>query len=655
MKEKILNSLDAILRHLFPNGEIHKDEFCIGNISGDKGKSLNIRIIGNRKGLWLDRATGEKGDVIDLWNRAKGFTSFKDGLEDLKKFCGINEEQQPTPVFAGRWDYLDKEGNLVCYIVRQNIGGKKRFFQYLPDGKLGLPETRTLYNLHKFEWHDEIIFVEGEKCAEALMNVGICATALIGGSNSPLEKTDFSPLKNKKVIIWRDSDSAGIAFKNSIVNKLETLDIDYEVLTIPPEFPEKYDAYDLIEEGKDPDKFIKEADREVPRLHCQDFLDAFLGDRPVEDIIQPRVLVPGGTLLVAGQPKIGKTDFLLKMFLAFSRGEDFLGLKSNRKLKTLYIQTEVKLPYLMERIDGMGISKQEIESSKGYFYITSKIPDLIFDENGMKKVKNEILHLRKKGFVPDVICLDPLADIFSSDIGKGDENDNAAMKNFLKVKLEGLRSFANPEAGIILVHHLRKSNSEEIIENPFEAIRGASSLRGHYDAGIVIAHETVTYKKLFFEIRNGRELPSKTVYKDSTTGKWIEEKSSFPIVRKDYSALLDEEKERKRDALLSIIAEQALQGNTYTKSTFADKFAGIHGLGSKHTVNSLLKEYLVKGKVKFFHGEAYGLEPFKFLCVKDMKLETPSQNYYVEPSHYMNKRTGAIIEVEDKKTWVEEK
>ncbi len=43
------------------------DKFYVGNIQGDKGKSLVVELSGSEAGLWHDFATGEGGDIIDLW------------------------------------------------------------------------------------------------------------------------------------------------------------------------------------------------------------------------------------------------------------------------------------------------------------------------------------------------------------------------------------------------------------------------------------------------------------------------------------------------------------------------------------------------------------------------------------------------------------
>ena len=55
------------------------------------------------------------------------------------------------------------------------------------------------------------MLVEGEKCADALNDIGILATSAFGGCNG-IGKTDLSPLQGRDVIIWPDNDEPGLKY-----------------------------------------------------------------------------------------------------------------------------------------------------------------------------------------------------------------------------------------------------------------------------------------------------------------------------------------------------------------------------------------------------------------------------------------------------------
>lgn len=67
--ERIKDGLNAraheLCRQLLPNGRRAGHEYFVGGVDGAPGDSMAINL-GNRAGVWMDFATGEGGDAIDL-------------------------------------------------------------------------------------------------------------------------------------------------------------------------------------------------------------------------------------------------------------------------------------------------------------------------------------------------------------------------------------------------------------------------------------------------------------------------------------------------------------------------------------------------------------------------------------------------------------
>jgi hypothetical protein len=51
---------------LLPDGRPMAGAWRVGGLDGAKGKSLSVALTGPKRGAWLDFATGEKGDALDL-------------------------------------------------------------------------------------------------------------------------------------------------------------------------------------------------------------------------------------------------------------------------------------------------------------------------------------------------------------------------------------------------------------------------------------------------------------------------------------------------------------------------------------------------------------------------------------------------------------
>lgn len=97
---------------------------------------------------------------------------------------------------------------------------------------------KPLYNLPALleRTSDTVWITEGELCADKLSALGLLATT--SGSVVSMSKTDWSPLANRKVIIWRDYDDAGLRYANQLTETLQSLNcevkwVDVETLHLP--------------------------------------------------------------------------------------------------------------------------------------------------------------------------------------------------------------------------------------------------------------------------------------------------------------------------------------------------------------------------------------------------------------------------------------
>jgi putative DNA primase/helicase len=104
-------------------------------------------------------------------------------------------------------------GNLIACVYRYDTPDGKEFRPWdVKARRHKAPDPRPLYNRPGIVKADRVVLVEGEKCADALIAKGICATTAMNGANAPIEKTDWSPLAGKHVLIWPDNDEAGKAY-----------------------------------------------------------------------------------------------------------------------------------------------------------------------------------------------------------------------------------------------------------------------------------------------------------------------------------------------------------------------------------------------------------------------------------------------------------
>jgi putative DNA primase/helicase len=274
IRRDLVARLESVLATLFPTGKKRKGKFLIGDVLGSPGDSLEVVLDGEKAGLWTDRATGDGGDIFDLIAAnlgANAHTDFPRVMQHAADLLGRSPvtpsrktKKKDVPVddlgpATAKWDYLDRAGKLIAVVYRYDPpGGKKEFRPWdAKRRKMAPPDPRPLYNQPGLKDAAQVVLVEGEKCAQALIHAGITATTAMHGANAPVDKTDWTPLEGKAVLIWPDRDKPGWEYAASAAQAvLDAGARSCHILYPPQEASEGWDAADAIAEGFDVASFL---------------------------------------------------------------------------------------------------------------------------------------------------------------------------------------------------------------------------------------------------------------------------------------------------------------------------------------------------------------------------------------------------------------
>jgi len=97
----------AVCRYYLPSGRKQGRYWICGDVYGNPGRSLFVRISGRRAGKWCDAATGEYGDLLDLIMLNRGL-SFRDALAEARHFLRMPHlREPPVTVSQGGPDAYD--------------------------------------------------------------------------------------------------------------------------------------------------------------------------------------------------------------------------------------------------------------------------------------------------------------------------------------------------------------------------------------------------------------------------------------------------------------------------------------------------------------------------------------------------------------------
>ena len=267
----------------------------------------------------------------------------------------------------------------------------------------------------------------------------------------------------------------------------------------------------MLKGARDKD-FGAEAEKDDRPLRVLTMSQAFeLEASKPQDYLGHGFISAGFRVFIIGQPKIGKSQFVLEALTTAAVGGEFLGYRWNKAHKVLWLQAEIRGSYVGERLKPLFksfspaqqklLKKNFLWTDRGDFDISSNYNRL---QAMIKKIK------------PTIVAIDPLANFFT-----GDESINSEVNGFLKM-LNSL--FSAEELGtttppaVFLIHHTRKGVKDT---DGFEGARGASAMQGWMDSGIMMTrHEEGI--KLTFELRNGPWPQNRVVKLDEDSLRFVE-------------------------------------------------------------------------------------------------------------------------------------
>ncbi len=182
------------------------------------------------------------------------------------------------------WVYRNSHGQPVGVIVRWDKPEGKDIRPVSLNGMgwavKAMVKPRPLYRLSELAKADRVFIVEGEKCADCLVSMGLSATTSAGGSMSAAA-TDWTVLAGKAVVILPDNDAPGRKYGADVVALLAALNPAATVKIV--ELPGLGDVADLYAACVDDD------DRAALRMQIETLADEaepVKVERPGADLVR---------------------------------------------------------------------------------------------------------------------------------------------------------------------------------------------------------------------------------------------------------------------------------------------------------------------------------------------------------------------------------
>ena len=531
----------SALIETYPEGIRRGNDFMLGSLRGERGQSLRINIDINSP-WFLNGKDFESGDgvggISKILKEGRGWSIeetaeyFQDHLpqrfmpapENIVKpnnpqnfqvtntTAGFQQPEQkpvkptigPGTPFESEYTYTDENGEVLVTVrkyfdksetgdvILDSTGKPKKQFRQFMNGRQGIPEPRPLYNIPNILTADTVIWVEGEKCADALSQLGYTATCTIGGSGMLSENTaskfDFTPLRNKNVILWPDNDAAGKRLAGIVEAQAKEAGAKSTLmLQIPATKEEKWDAADAIEQEFNVEEFIKSHESKVKKpislLDDSLLIDKyFVGSAPEQKFLIGDTIPLGVPVVFAAAGDSGKgmmtLDLAMKVASGASMQNAFGGLVAEHG-DAIILTAEDDKDEMHRRISRLDPQKYRehydhklrilpLPNLGGVFPVMQKIDNSYEMGAEFARVYEQMLEMTRL----KLIVIDPLASFVHADVNA----DPAAGAAFMGM----LAQMATETGATVMVnHHMAKIKDDKPIKTPEEArnaIRGTSAI-----------------------------------------------------------------------------------------------------------------------------------------------------------------------------------
>lgn len=229
------------------------------------------------------------------------------------------------------------------------------------------------------------------------------------------------------------------------------------------------------------------------------------------------VLPKGGTLVLGGEAKIGKSHVMLELVRALSTGTppfEMPMLQVPEPCKVLLIDQELGRLQLKKRLKKVFARHQPSTYRDTFDFITREPVIKLESEEGRTELLEAVEHFR-----PNVLILDPISKLHNFE-----ENSNADILKLCTLLETFKKAYMSNGMSIIMAHHFRKPPTGKFLDDydpldPYN-FRGSSNYYGDADTLLTFdRHELPSSPgqwkfKCRWTMRHGIEIPEMWLHVD---------------------------------------------------------------------------------------------------------------------------------------------
>lgn len=380
---------------------------------------------------------------------------------------GPDPKQRPR--LAKSWAYVDENGTKLfeaCRLEWPLAAGetkpKKKFSQRHMVNNEWVWKIegvrRVLYRLpdviEAVAMGRLVCIVEGEKCADALVEAGYCATTNPMGAGK-WDDSYAEHLKGAAVAIFPDNDETGKRHAEEVAKSLHAAGCLVKVVKLPG-LPPKGDVVDWFDAGGDMadlQPLIDRAEFYGPRRVMWRLSDLWKNSAVMQPppIVVPRLAWAGRSTLLSAREKSGKSTLIGYATAQVSQGRQFLGEYCVRGT-VLVVGLEEFLGDVARRLKEFDADGDQVVLVNGFL--------------GEPEARPQEIQGYVEEIMPALVVVDSLVAYAN---GRGIDENDAAMSTIVQPLTDMAHATGT---ALVIVHHANKATGRS---------RGSTAIDGSVD------------------------------------------------------------------------------------------------------------------------------------------------------------------------------
>lgn len=515
IRAAVKSDVDGLVAIYLPNAVFEGKEWHLGDSSGQAGMSLGIR----SDGIWIDRAGGGGGDLIDLIVSATGRDNSEIGRELARRYF-MDTPAKPKAKATNEQESADDAGlTLSRYAFEKRLPGPflrdlgcvegehygKPCVVLMANGRKRLRMLDSADKKRKRFHHpfgaplelymprpvagSVVVLTEGESNTQTLLAAGIHAIGIPGAAavKGLSDKLAAAVAGCSEILATHDRDEAA----DKMMEALRLTSIANKIRVVR-DLPGKDVSELWIATGGNRDAFMPawraaaanagplvepedESDQDALKvISAADLVSSHPAYRP---IIIDGLLREGETMNVIASPKVGKSWLVLLMAFSIANGWAFLN-RACAKGSVLIVDNELHPETTAQRLRAVANALGAALNNIHVISLRGRLMDL--------PTLRPHLETAAKQIGAKVVILDALYRLIPEKTG---ENDNTGMMQMYNT-LDGIASTTG--AAIVNIHHASKGSQAE--KSVTDGGAGAGAISRAADTHLILReHETPGY------------------------------------------------------------------------------------------------------------------------------------------------------------------